>query len=98
MIALNIDYPLIIGKITKLEGKCWLRREYQSHYLPIHIGHEVCQGDLIKPDSNATVIIKFKHSNTLWRVPSGIESGVMNGYPLPPLIIEYSSEQFFSPR
>ena len=96
--TLNISRPLIIGKIIQLEGQCLIKREYESNYVPIRVDQEVHEGDLIKPEPNAIAIIQFINCEILWRVPSGIESGVMNGYPLSRNIIESPSGKLLHPH
>ena len=93
-----MENRLVIGEIIELEGQCFIRRDYQSDYVPIGVNHQVYEGDLIKPEANAIAVIQFINSEIVWRVPSGVESGVINGYAMSPEIIESSSGQLFSPR
>ena len=90
MKKMSINNSLVIGQIIKLEGECFVKRENQSNYIPISLGHQVYQGDLIKPAPEAITIIKFTNFEIIWRVPSGIESGVINGCPPFQDIIESS--------
>lgn len=68
------------SRIIEAVGRVEVKRNGALNYGAAGVGTILNQGDLIRPASQARVVVLCSN-NTPWRVPSGVPSGLLNGCP-----------------